>query len=185
AELNSLEQPERPKIVIEESCHEINFFEDYYETVKWGCCGAENQLEFYDYDKKLIIEGTSTITKCRIPNSHLRFFASIDGGIRLSFSSSDQYLIQIISPPNFQDENCGPIPTDIIFESADSKDKYDQTNNEYEFWSLNGVKEKERINNLTIKVKWTCADVSEPIMIPIINGKPFGKDERVQSVSLS
>jgi hypothetical protein len=94
-EMTPYENSSRPEIVIEKECDEILLGKEYYEVVRTGCCGAENELELYYYESKLIIEGISSIIKCKIPNSPIEFFASFSKGLNISYSSSDQYFLDI------------------------------------------------------------------------------------------
>jgi hypothetical protein len=55
-------------------------------------------------------------------------------------------------------------------------------NKEYTLWDLREIPDINSINNLTVRLKFWRNDTV--IDIPIINGKPFGKDDKIQELSL-
>lgn len=180
-EMTPYDEPGKSKIIIDKVCDIINLKDDYYEVVVSGCCGAENEIEYYDYNNQLIIQGTSEVIKCEIPNSKLKFYAASGHGVQFSYSSTDRYTIDLKYPPDLKDY-CGPVPPEVYFRSSDKNDKY--LDGVYEFWSLNDIESKEQINNITLVINYSCIEGLDTLAIPIINGKPFGKDDRHQTVSM-
>ncbi len=181
-EMTLFDDPTKPKIIIEKECDELNLEEEYYEVVVSGCCGAENELEYYDYNNRLIILGTTIIINCEIPNSDINFYAAASHGIQLSYGSDDKYVIELEFDPNIED-HCGPLPMMVYFESPNKNDHFDQPNM-YTFSSLDGIKDKSQINDITLKVAHPCNEKVDTLRIPIINGKPFGKDYRHQKAMI-
>jgi hypothetical protein len=201
-ELIPLKMPKHKPLVIKKECGDLYLEDDYYTTVKYGCCGGDNALAIYDYQSNLIIEGDVKILRADIPNTRYNFFTSYRsndsntntstiGAVYYCFNSADKYQININKTEALPD-SCEYRVPDIFFYSASQKDKFftDKNennfvtqNNEYRFWSLSGIKSKEQIDSISIKLAFECNTSSklDTITIPIINGKPFGKDERIQS----
>ncbi|MGB4776650.1 MAG: hypothetical protein WBP45_15840 [Daejeonella sp.] len=188
-ELRSMKTPDKTALKIKQDCDDLFLEQDYYKTVKYGCCGAEDQIKLYNYENKLIIEGTAQIIKGSIPNAGLDFYVAYKpsqdtsylGAIYYSYRGSERYEIKIKADSSVS-KNCGNFSPNISIYSANSKDKFLKNNNEYELWSLDGTKSKDQINNISLKVLFECADERQfnAIVIPITNGKPFGKDDKVQ-----
>lgn len=190
--LNSFDNPQKTELTIQQDCDELTLAPRTYKTAKFGCCGAEDQLAIYDYNNKLIIEGDSKILLGEIPNSRLNFYVAFKneyldstylGTLYFCYSSSDRYTIKIESKP-LPSDSCSPFSPDILIHSANVIDKFNKENNEYSFWSLNHIKSKDQINDLTLKVAYWCdSELNlDTLKIPIINGKPFGKDDRNQII---
>ncbi|MCX8473537.1 MAG: hypothetical protein ORN85_07805 [Sediminibacterium sp.] len=192
-ELRSFDNPQKSALTIQKDCDDLTLNIPTYSTVKYGCCGEENQLAIYDYENKLIIEGNSKILLGQIPNSNLNLYVAYKpqfydtafiGILYFCYNSSDRYVIKIKSNPLLWD-SCNLFSHDILIHTTSKKDIFQSVENEYTFWSLNEIKNKSQINNLTLKVAYWCG--AEPILdtlvIPIINGKPFGNDERNQVIN--
>lgn len=191
-DLHPFDNPNKTELTIEHSCDDLTLNVATYQTVKYGCCGAEDELAIYDYDKKLIIEGDSKILLGEIPNSPVRMFVAYKkeykdsttlGTLYYCYSSSDRYTIKI--KPNAL--SCGshsPFSPNIFIYSTNPDDKFSEDKNEYSFWSLNDIENKNQVNNLTLKIAYECDEHPnrDTIAIPIINGKPFGKDDRNQII---
>jgi hypothetical protein len=192
-ELHPFDNPQHIDLTIEKDCDDLTLDVHTYKTTKYGCCGAENELAIYDYQNKLIIEGDSRILFGEIPNSRIKIFAAwkngnidttILGTLYFCYNSSDRYAISIKGalPP----DGCSPFSPGIFIYTGNPEDKFRKDINEYSLWSLNKLEEKEKINNLTLKVAFWC-DSSlniDTISIPIINGRPFGKIDKQQFISL-
>ncbi|HWW41410.1 hypothetical protein [Pedobacter sp.] len=188
-ELGAFDNPQKTAFIIDRDCDDLTLDGMTYKTVKYGCCGAEDKLQIFDYGNKSIIEGDSKIITGLIPNSSLKFYVAFKpdykdtttlGTLYYAYNSSDSYAIKIKSKL-LSSEDCFIPSSNVIIYSANSHDKLLE-NNEYEFWSLNNIKTEDLINNITLKFSCACySDVSKDTLeIPIINGKPFGKDERQQ-----
>lgn len=188
-ELRSMKNPDKTVLKIKQVCDDLTLEQDCYKTVKYGCCGAEDQIKLYNYDNKLIIEGTAQIIKGVIPNTDFNFYVAYKanqdssslGTIYYSYNSSESYEIKIKADPSVS-KNCGNFSPNISVYSANSRDKFLKGDNEYQLWSLDGIKSKNEINNISLKVVFECADDCKfnIIVIPITNGKPFWKDEKIQ-----
>lgn len=175
------DNPSKPEFIIKKECDALNLEDDYYEVIVSGCCGAESEIEYYDYDNNQIIHGTTQIIKCEIPNSKIKFYAASGHGIQFSYSGSDKYVINLKFPPDVKDY-CGPMPPDIYFRSSQTKEEF--ANGKYEFWSLDGIESKAQVNDITLVVAIPCIENLDTLSIPIINGKPFGREERHQTVEM-
>jgi len=191
-ELKTFDHPDKTELTIQQECDELKLDVHDYKTARFGCCGAEDDLAIYDYNNKLIIRGDATIIHGDIPNSQVSFYVSykpeykdstILGVLYLSYSSTDQYSITIKSKP-LPEDYCSLFSPDVILESTDPDDKFEEETNEYTLWSLDEIKSANEINHLTLKVMYECDSKLhlQPLLIPIIHGKPFGKEERNQSV---
>jgi len=190
--LNSFDNPATTVRTINKNCDDLILDAHTYKTIVYGCCGGEDQIEIYNYDSKAIIEGDSKIIIGEIPNSGISLFIAYKHGtndsttlgtLYLSYSASDRYSIKIKSKP-LPEDLCSLFTPDISVETKDSRDKYSETANEYTIWSLNKIRNQGDINGLTIRIKYDCESElnAVPIDIPIIGGKPFGKDSRDQEL---
>lgn len=189
-ELFPISNPSNSVLTIIHKCNNIILALDIYKTETYGCCGGDDKYQFYDYQNNLIIEGNGDIITARNPNSQLKFYVSfipsfndstILGYINLSYNSQDSYKVILKSNPLIS-EYCFQPETKLQLKSNDHKDNYDDISKTYKFWSLNKVKTKDGVNGIIIQLDLDC-DLDgnlDTINIPIINGKPFGKDERIQ-----
>lgn len=193
--LNSFDNPQKTELTIEQDCDDLTLDVRNYKTAKYGCCANEDQLAIYDYNNKLIIEGDSKILLGEIPNSRISFYVAFKneyrdttylGTLYYCYDSSVRYSIKIESKP-LPSDSCSPFSPDILIHSNNAIDKFNKENNEYSLWSLNHIKSKDQINNLTLKVAYWCdSELNiDTLKIPIINGKPFGKDDRNQIIKFS
>ena len=178
-----LGNPSKPEFTIEKECDELNLKDDYYEVIVRGCCGAEDEIEYYDYNGQLIVQGTTQITACEIPNSPLKFYAAYgyQQGLQLSYNSQDKYRIDLKFPLG-ADNNCGPMVPEIYFRSANKKDGL--VDGTYNFWSLDGIERSDQVNDISLLVVYSCIENLDTLTIPIINGKPFGRNDRSQILEM-
>lgn len=192
-ELHPFDNPLQTNLNIEKDCDELTLNVHTYKTIKYGCCGAENELAIYDYKNKLIIEGDDKILLGDIPNSKIKLFAAwknenkdttVLGTLYICYNSSDRYAINIKG--TLPSDRCSPFSPDVFIYTGNSDDKFRKENNEYTFWSLKKIDSKDKINNLTLNVSFDCDSIInlDTIVIPIISGKPFGKNDREQIISL-
>ncbi|HEV8513050.1 MAG TPA: hypothetical protein VGQ59_07220 [Cyclobacteriaceae bacterium] len=194
-ELRPLDQLEKIELQIDENCDEIKFLDDYYMTVIRGCCGGEDRIGLFDYKNKLIVAGSNKIVYGTIPRSPLCFYIGYTpnypdstsmGVLTFSYGSNDSFDIEIVGDSSLV-KYCTDFTPEMTINSKSSKDKYDEQSGTYDLWSLSEIKSKNEINNITIRILPNCyvpGKILPVIEIPIINGKPFGKDDRNQEVSL-
>lgn len=191
-DLLPLDNPSKTALTIKHDCDDITLDFNNYKTVKYGCCGGENEYELYDYNNKLILEGNEQIILTRIPNARRNFYVSfkpeyrdttILGRLHFSYSSSDNYQIVIKSNP-LPSEQCSPFSPQLFIKTNDKQDRYISATNEFEIWSLNNIKDKEDINGINLQIVFDCDPELklDTINIPIIKGKPFGKDDKIQEL---
>lgn len=191
-ELRPFEHPEKTDLTILQDCDELTLDVRTYKTAKYGCCGAEDELAIYDYENKKIIAGDSKIILGEIPNSPITMYisykpeyqdSSLLGRLYLAYNSLDSYTLTIKSKPLSKDD-CSPFSPRITVKSIHAQDKFEEVTNEYTFWSLDNITTTDQIKDLTIKIVYWCDKKlhMDPISIPIIKGKPFGKDDRNQFV---
>ena len=188
-EIRPLDNPDKIEFTIQKDCDEIILNDDTYKTLNFGCCGAEDQIQLYDYDNKLIIEGDAKILIGEIPTSRIKIFVAYKNETRDSaffgtlfycYNSSDKYSIRIKG--SLPSEKCSPFTPNIYMATSSSEDKFNKESNEYSFWSLNNAKNKNQINRLSLKIAFDCDNDLhlDTISIPIINGLPFGKNVKNQ-----
>jgi hypothetical protein len=180
-ELSTYDNPKQVVRVIEKKADLVEFREEYIETTTIGCCGGENVIEFTDYDNQLIVKGTPSIVKGEIPRPEIKFFVGVEGNtVVYSYSASDKYEVEIkfdtLSPTL-----CLSIPLEVGFDKLNEDDHYYPTSDTYSFQSLSEIKSKNEINGISLFAHLPCTDSTNTVIIPIINGKPFGKDSRHQT----
>ncbi len=188
-EIRPLDKPDKIEFTIQKDCDEITLNDDTYKTILSGCCGAEEQIQLYDYDNKLILEGDAKILFGFIPVSRINIFVAYKNEIQDStyfgtlfycYNSSDKYSIRIKG--SLPSEKCSPFIPNIYMATTSSEDKFTKESNEYLFSSLSNVKNTNQINGLSLKIAFDCDNDLhlDTISIPIINGLPFGKNIKNQ-----
>lgn len=193
-ELNPVDRPKHTAFVIRHDADEINLEHDYYQTIYYGCCDAEPIHKIYDYNNDLITEGTARILTGAIPNNPIKFFISYKpepldttrlGSVFLAYDSHDKYQVDILSPP-LPPEMCSQYAPEVTLVSRNRYDTLEIYENEYQLWELENIDNPNQIGNLFIRVKYLCDPyfTIEEIEIPILRGKPFGKDDRIQTINL-
>jgi len=192
-EVHPLDNPERIDFKLKEACDDIILGTEIFTTKEDACCGGEDKLAIYDYNKKLIIKGNEKIISGSIPNSPLKIYIAWEnedsdettlGTLHYSYNSKDKYDIKVkgILP---SDSSTLRTP-EISIITSNSKDEFNNETNEYTLWSLNGCNSKALVNNITIQIVFDCDYKHKKITLsfPIIKGKPFGKEDRQQIVFL-
>ncbi|RAI74852.1 hypothetical protein HMF3257_12510 [Spirosoma telluris] len=183
--LSPLDNPSKTILTAKHDCDELTFDWQHYQTIKHGCCGSLDQIKYYDYQNKLLIEGDSKIMAASIPNQFTFYLAfqaepSSDtttiGTLNLSYSSSEAYHIKI-KALHAASENCGPVVPILSLRSSSPKDTYNEGLKQYDLWSLEHSKSPRELNKLTIRVNFDCDPRLGVIDIPLIDGRPFGKSE--------
>jgi hypothetical protein len=185
-ELSSFYEPEKILHTIEKKCNNIELESNIYKTAIYGCCLLHNTYEYFDYNNKSIIKSNLNIISSNIPNSKIDFYIGyifdenpketrvFNGTLTFAYAHSDKYLIKINSNTGHDWLN-----TKIDLVSNDKRDY--KTVDGFDLWSLNGIKAKEQINDIKIVLKINDKNVLE---IPIIEGKPYGKSNRIQEVTI-
>lgn len=191
--LRPFEDPEKTALTIDRNCDQLDLYFHNYQTTKYGCCGAENELEIFDYNNQSIIQADNQIIIGYAPNSEIKLYIgsqqAFNDSLRIStlmisYNSTEKYIIRIKSDIELE-SHCSPFSPDIeIYEKG--KNILSETRNEYPLWSLNGIKNKALINDLVIRLKFNCDETvsNHTIDIPIIQGKPFGKENKEQDIYL-
>jgi hypothetical protein len=192
-DIRTFEYPSKTLIEINKDCDEIDLQNHTYRSVKYGCCSNPNYYEIFNYNNKQIIRGNGKILTGFIPNSRLLIYASYVEEINnpnyngiLYFATTNNTSFAIKIKNKFLNNSksglvdiCVP---KITFKTNNKSDEFDSFENEYTLWSLDGIKNENTINQLTIKFKIECGENhnSKELSIPIINGKPFGKNDKIQ-----
>ena len=196
-DIRTFEHPFKTLIEINKDCDGIDLQNHTYTTVKYGCCTNPNYYEIFDYNNKQIIKGNGKILTGFIPNSRLLIYASYveeinnpnyNGILYFATTNNTSFTIKIKynslnNSKSGLDDICIP---NITFKTNNTSDKFDSVENEYTLWSLDGIKNENSINQLTIKFNIECGENHKPkeLSIPIISGKPFGKSDKIQKLIL-
>lgn len=87
-------------------------------------------------------------------------------------------------PANFKE--CDEIYPTILFQTNNPSDKFDANENVYTLWSFDQIDNEYLIDNLIVKFKLDCLENKDFkfLNIPIIKGKPFGKDDKIQEITI-
>ncbi|WP_071144809.1 hypothetical protein [Bacteroides ihuae] len=174
---------------IKQDCDQLDLSRDNYKTIKYGCCADLTKVALYDYNNRVIISGSEKIYEGFIPNNKIRFYFSYQshpdtltlGQINYSYNASDQYHVVLKSKRSTTRsavENCPMLYPEIDL-SFSGAGRFDKDEEACPFWSLEKIKTINEINFI-LKLKFDCDSTIRPITIPIINGKPFGKDIETQ-----
>ncbi|GAB3955188.1 hypothetical protein GCM10028805_42000 [Spirosoma harenae] len=185
--VSPLENPEKILLTAKHDCDELTPNWQNFQTVKHGCCGSLDQVKLYDYQNRLIIEGENKLIAAEIPNQFTFYIGFQAGGsdtttigtIQLSYSSSEMYHIQIKAPKPAS-ENCGPVVPTLTIRTASKKDEYNEATNHYDLWSLEKSSTPRQITGITLRANFDCDPAIGVVDIPIINGRPFGKEDTNQ-----
>jgi hypothetical protein len=193
-ELYDFENPSKLVMKIDKNCDELNLLIETYKTTIYGCCGAEENYEIFDYKHKSIIRADNQIILGEIPNPRIRFYVGFEqdfvdtlslGLLNYSYNSNEKFTIKIRTRRNLEKDFLPFSPDIEILGGNDDKKSSEQSLAKYTFWSLNNkIRDKNSINNLTIRLTFPCENeaINNVIDIPIINGKPFGKEETTQEI---
>jgi hypothetical protein len=174
-------------------CDDIILHWNYYETITNGCCDIMDFITYYSYEKqKEICEGDRGILSYTIPNGNLTCFigyttkshAALDtsGTLYIGYNTGELFKINI--PGRF-------VRPKIKIVTGNPKDNiYDTYTKTSEIWSLNKISSVNLINNLKISLifsiyKGNYTEEEKVVDIPIINGKPFGKEDKEQTLTIS
>jgi len=195
-ELYAFENPSKLVMKIDENCDKLDLLTDTYLTTIYGCCGAEHSYEIFDYKQKSIIRGDNQIILGEVPNPRIRFYVGFKqdfvdtlnlGSLSFSYNSDEKYMIKIRTRKNLKNDFL-PFSPDIEILSSENDRKYSESIFvKYTFWSLNNkIHDKNSIDNLVIRLTFQSDKeaINNVIEIPIINGKPFGKEEKAQEIYL-
>lgn len=196
--IKSFDNPSKTITEINKNCDGIDLQTVFYETVKYGCCGNVNHYEIFDYQNNQIIEGDDKIVTGSIPNSDLEIYvgftqetndSTVLGTLYYttyhSGKNPEKFAIKIKSKPS-NVRKCETYFPKISLQTNKAVDKFDATENEYTLWSLDKIENESLINNLTIKFSIECTEKQNFrfLYISIINGRPFGKDDKIQQMTL-
>lgn len=196
--IKAFDNPSKTIIEINKNCDDIDLQNHLYKTIKYGCCGNVNHYEIFDYENKQIIEGNDKIIIGSIPNSDLEIYvgftqetndSTVLGTLYYttyhSKKNPERFAIKIKSKLS-NVRKCDIIWPNISLQTNKAIDKFDANENEYTLWSFDKVENENLINNFAIKFSIECTEKQNFsfLHIPIINGKPFGKDDKIQEMTL-
>lgn len=176
-----------------QECDEIRLERKHYKTIKYGCCADLNRIKLFDYHNHEIIAGLDRVINVNIPNSSLGFYMAFDdsssdsntlGRVTISYGSGQRYHINIMSDKPLSEFTCPRVNPELSILSQNKQNRF-YDNDSYMLWSLDKLKLISGINGVSVKVSFPCDSSIKPITIPIVNGLPFGKDQKEQFLSLS
>ena len=196
--IKAFDNPSNTIIEINKNCDAIDLQNHFYKTVKYGCCGHVNHYEIYDYENRQIIEGDDKIVTGSIPNSDLEIYvgftqetndSTVLGTLYYTTyhpkKNPERFAIKIKSKPS-NVRKCETYWPKISLQTNKAIDKFDGDENEYTLSSFDKIENENLINGLTIKFNIECTEKQnfKFLYIPIINGKPFRKNDRIQEMTL-
>lgn len=187
--ISPLNQLNLVKYKIQQDCDQLDLFNKYYKTIKYGCCLQSTEVRLYDYSNNLIIDGSERIFQGNIPNNSTNdFYFSYKtrsdtltlGQINFWFNSNEKYQVVLKSKRSTEHDSLEVCPVLYPKIEMNLKDK-DRFDNEeiYTFWSMGKIKSTSEIN-FSFTLTFDCDSTILPITIPIINGKPFGGNSENQ-----
>lgn len=193
-ELSPVDNPENVTYNLLHETDEIVLGHDYYQTIFYGCCDAEPVHRIYDYTGAQMLQGNVRVLIGGIPNNALKFFVGytpstddtvVIGTVHLAFDPVHKYDVQILSPP-LPPDMCSQYSPDLTLVPTYGRDTLEMVENEYQLWELEDIDTLDQIRNVSIRVAYFCEEYYKvsPVLIPIVKGKPFGKDSTLQRVQL-
>jgi hypothetical protein len=198
-EIYDFAEPSKLVMTIDKNCGRLDLDNYAYVAEYYSCGDMSGSYEIFDYRHRPIIDMSGIIIFGDIPSSAANIYKIYFGAASLesdytaslyyAYNSTDRYTVKI---GNNGLEECGIIsdyygPPSIQILSKNAEDKFDEERGRYTFNSLKGLKSKDSINNIAIRVTLPCGNTEfRDIVfdIPIINGKPFGKDQKTQEISI-
>lgn len=193
-DLSPVEHPGQLFFSFQHDCDEIILEHDHYRTITYGCCDAEPIHRIYDYDSDLITEGNVKILTGAIPNNTLKFYvgytptyedSSTLGIVHLAFNDQAKYDLRIRSE-NLPPDLCSQYTPQMQLMRPRGRDTLEVFNDEYQLWHLEQIESIDEFRDVMIRVQYLCDPMYrvDPVIIPIQNGLPFGKDSTVQDIRL-
>jgi len=198
-ELLPYESQNLKTIKLKEKCHKLELKEKYYNTYTYGCCAEPMKLAVFSYKREPIIFATDRIIRADIWNNPKidGFWFGFEitennqkpltiGILTLSYGTNDIYKIEFVAKneeDNLIEKNSFTPQISIV--SENTQDKMNYVEGVFQIMSLNKIKSFSEINGFAIEVLiYNKNENPETISIPIINGKPFGKNERNQKLTI-
>jgi len=187
-EIYPFENPSKLIMKIDKDCDRIDLLDNTYKTTINGCCGNENVYEIFDYKHKSIIKTERRIVIGNFYNSKISFYVGFEkenedslGTLKYSYNSKEKYTIKMRTKQDYDYIYYFP---DIEILSDNENDKFSKSDYGYTFFSPRKISDKNSINNLTIRLIFSCENGENDIVvdIPIINGKPFRKEDKIQEL---
>jgi len=186
---------------IKTTADDISIYEDYYRTVKYGCCGSGNYYELSSlWNNKIFLKYKSEYYFIVIPNAHIQFYFgystdSFDdksltiGELNFAYSlpksvpgknniSSEYKMVNKVIFKAKKREifekvtSVSPVMTLVKNNEKDQLIEYPD-HQELTLWSYDNCKRLKGINILGLKLQF-LNDKIIPIDIPIKNGFLFG-----------
>ena len=193
-ELSPVDHPDQLFFTLQHDADEILLEHDHYRTITYGCCDAEPVHKIYDYDSDPITEGTKKILIGAIPNNTLKFYVGYTpstedsttlGTVHLAFNDQARYDVRIRAEP-LPPDLCSQYTPELTLMRPRGRDTLEVYQDEYQLWHLEQIASLDQFRDVSIRVEYLC-DPSyriKPVLIPIQNGLPFGKDSTVQDVHI-
>ena len=183
--ISPLNQLNLVKYKIKQDCDQLDLLNDHYKAIKYGCCLRSSEVKLYDYSNNFIIAGSERIFEGYIPNNDRNsFYFSYKspsdtltlGQINFWFNSNEKYQIVLKSKRSTEHDGLEVCPVLYPKIEMNLKDKASFDNEEiYTFWSMEKIKSSSEIN-FSFTLTFDCDSTILPITLPIINGKPFGRN---------
>ncbi len=189
-EFRKFKKPKKVAFEIHENVNSIDLDTYTYTTHKYDC----NEVvcsELYSYQNGLVLTG-SIILSASIPNSPVKFNVAYDqhnddsltiGQVILNYGVNNQYIIYIRLDTLLTDP-CYDLSPNHFSISTSEKPVIIKVGNTYDIWSLNKIESIEEIKNVNIDISFDSCENKNSGSISLINGKPFGKNDRVQYITL-
>lgn len=193
-ELRDFEHPKTVRWKFEADCNDLKLFPSYFKTTKYACCGAEDEIAIYGFDKKIICKGHRSISKVEIPNSNLAAFIGYEtnfnfkeksnlGILHLGFNDGTKFDVLIQTRASKDDFPL--FAPEIRMSSEHEDDEFDQGKQLAELWSAEDSEDYRKINGLRLELIFEYG-LGDPVhlVIPIEKGAPFGKNIPFQKIYL-
>lgn len=208
-EIYSSANPQKPITKFSHEADDIHFDSDNYLTVKYGCCGSPNKVTIYDYKHKSIVAGDNSILIADISSEtyHTNIYSSIQsfyekndtlGMLTIAYTATDKYTIYLLSKKKTTFCNQYQFDYTLHTDNTDATiySRLDGLLNYYSIFPKKQINTAAEINDIEYIIEYQCmaysdatvdpavADKVYSIKIPLINGKPFGKSNRIQALRL-
>ena len=191
-ELTPLDNNSIKPFTVDAECDDITLQTDYYKTTDYGCCGGEDVIRYITYDtQKLLCVGSNEIRSFEIPSARITCYmgfrtnytsdTTLTGELTVGYSTGEVFRVDLYE----KHPEHSPFAPKISVVTESKKDKFfDNGDIAAQIWSIENIGSVSQINNITISLGFETKSKPYIVNIPIINGKPFGKKDKLQSIHL-
>lgn len=193
-------EPNKPFWETTKYFNDLKFNCSYFEATNYGCCGAENYSELFNYESnEPILAFNEAYYFVEIPNSKIQMFIGYNHEVsgREGLNIATLYLSTldgVVSSVKFvstSKQSKEDIPwyftPKIELRTNDNQNKIIRDGKELRLWSSNFAKGLSDVNGFSIFVEFRSEGNGKKAEfdIPVVNGKFYGSDELGKNITVN